>query len=105
MDKKDFCGHSHLPGNVFESMTDAVYLIDPHSSRIVDANRAAYESLGMTRNEVIDQSVLSLNKDVIGLDQWQAMRARDESKKNAVMNFLEAQQSEYGQGKKKRHKK
>jgi len=28
-----------------------------------------------------------------------------ESKKNAVMNFLEAQQSEYGQGKKKRHKK
>lgn len=75
MDKKDFCGHSHLPGNVFESMTDAVYLIDPHSSRIVDANRAAYESLGMTRNEVIDQSVLSLNKDVIGLDQWQAIAA------------------------------
>ena len=39
------------------------------------------------------------------LDQYKAMRARDESKKNAVMNFLEAQQSEYGQGKKKRHKK
>ena len=39
------------------------------------------------------------------LDQWKAMRARDESKKNEIMGFLESQQSEFGQGKKKRHKK
>ena len=39
------------------------------------------------------------------LEEWKAMRKRDESKKNEIMNMLETQQSEFGKPKKKFHKK
>jgi nucleolar protein 14 len=39
------------------------------------------------------------------LEEWKAMRRRDESKKNEIMNMLETQQSEFGRPKKKFHKK
>ncbi|MFP4154457.1 MAG: sensor domain-containing diguanylate cyclase [Halothiobacillaceae bacterium] len=61
-----------VPGaqEILEAMPDAVYLIDPASSRIVGCNRAAYEDLGMSREQVLNHSVLSLQKDVTGLPQW-----------------------------------
>ncbi len=39
------------------------------------------------------------------LEEWKAMRRRDDSKKNEIMNMLETQQSEFGRPKKKFHKK
>ncbi|MBL8303458.1 MAG: PAS domain-containing protein, partial [Ideonella sp.] len=45
---------------LFEQMADAVYLLDPATSNIVWGNRAAWESLGLTPEEVLDHSVLSL---------------------------------------------
>jgi len=66
---------------LFEHLADAVYLIDPETSNIVWANRKAWESLGLSREDVLNQSVLSLQKDVHGLPQWadiaNAIRATD----------------------------
>ena len=39
---------------LFDQLADAVYLIDPDSSRIVWGNRKAWESLGLTREDVLD---------------------------------------------------
>lgn len=64
-----------LPGlplaPLFEHLADAVYLIDPEDSRIVWGNRAAWAMLGLSPQQVIDHSVLSLQMDVTGLPQWQ----------------------------------
>ena len=55
---------------LFDQLTDAVYLIDPNTSNIVWGNRRAWECLGLTREDVLNHSVLSLQKDVHGLPQW-----------------------------------
>ncbi len=55
---------------MFEHLADAVYLIDPETSNIVWANRIAWESLGLTAADILNHSVLSLQKDIHGLPQW-----------------------------------
>lgn len=55
---------------LFDQLADAVYLIDPATSKIVWGNRKAWESLGLSRDDVLDHSVLSLQIDVHGLPQW-----------------------------------
>lgn len=55
---------------MFQSISDGVYLIDPDSSRILDANGAGCRALGMTREELLQESVLTLNRDVNGPEQW-----------------------------------
>jgi PAS domain-containing protein len=55
---------------LFEQMHDAVYLLDPLSSNVLWTNRAGWEMLGLGADEVLDHSVLSLQKDVVGLPQW-----------------------------------
>ena len=66
---------------LFDHMADAAYLIDPATSAIVWGNRAAWAMLGLTREDVLDQSVLSLQIDVTGMPQWSeiaaAIRAQD----------------------------
>lgn len=56
---------------LYDHMIDAVYLIDPKSSHILWCNRAGHEELGFQQHELLDHSVLSLQKDVTGLPQWQ----------------------------------
>lgn len=55
---------------LFDNMADAVYLIDPKTSNIIWCNRAGYEDLGFEKNEILNHSVLSLQKDLQGLPQW-----------------------------------
>ena len=55
---------------LFEHMADAVYLLDPETSNILWCNRAASVDLGFTEQDVLHQSVLSLQKDVTGQPQW-----------------------------------
>ena len=66
---------------LFDQMADAVYLLDPDTSNIVWGNRKAWESLGLSAEEVLNHSVLSLQKDVHGMPQWSeiaaAIRATD----------------------------
>ena len=67
---------------VLEHLSDAVYIIDPETSDIVSCNRAAWEDLGLSRDEVLNHSVLSLQKDVSGMPQW-----------SEIANVIRAQQS------------
>jgi len=55
---------------LFEHMPDAVYLIDPASSNILWCNRAGYEDLGLNAADVLNHSVVNLQKDVTGMPQW-----------------------------------
>ena len=68
---------STLPSSLalFEAMADAVYLIDPADSRILWGNRSAWAMLGLAPEDVIQHSVLSLQKDVTGLPQWSEIAA------------------------------
>ena len=58
------------PLQLFEHLADAVYLIDPETSRIVWCNRAGWTDLGLQRDDVLQHSVLSLQADVHNLPQW-----------------------------------
>ena len=60
---------------LFDQMADAVYLLDPATSNVLWANRAAWQSLGIAREEVVNHSVLSLQKDVTGAPAWQDIAA------------------------------
>lgn len=60
---------------LFDQMADAVYLLDPQTSNVVWANRAAWEVLGLTAEQVLDHSVLSLQMDVAGMPQWTEIAA------------------------------
>jgi diguanylate cyclase (GGDEF)-like protein/PAS domain S-box-containing protein len=55
---------------IFASLPDAVFLIDPETSLILDCNEAALTQVGMPREAVLNHSVLTLQKDVVGIDQW-----------------------------------
>ena len=86
MSKANACANDPVQGFpsaelLFDHLADAVYLLDPASSNIVWANRVAWESLGLGRDDVLNHSVLSLQKDVHGLPQWseiaQAIRSTD----------------------------
>ncbi|HQV14464.1 MAG TPA: PAS domain S-box protein [Denitromonas sp.] len=60
---------------LFEHMADAVYVLDPDTSHIIWGNRAAWESLGLSRDEVLNHSVLSLQVDITGQPQWSEIAA------------------------------
>lgn len=61
---------------VFDALPDSVFLIDPDSSNIVYCNRAAWTDLGYaSATDLLDHSVLSLQKDVIGPEQWRSIAA------------------------------
>lgn len=58
---------------VFQHLPDGVFLIDPNTSNILDCNQAALDQVGLARHEVLDHSVLSLQKDVVGIEHWGAI--------------------------------
>lgn len=66
---------------IYAHLPDPVYLIDPDTSNILDCNEAALKQVGLARHQVLNHSVLSLQHDVVGLEQWgsiaQAIRAND----------------------------
>lgn len=55
---------------LLQELPDAVYLLDPDSSNILYANKMAYESVGLSEDEVINHSVLSLQDSVINQPHW-----------------------------------
>lgn len=63
-------GHGLLAA-LFEHLPDPVYVIDPPSARIVYCNRAGHDQLGFKRDEVVDRSVLHLQKDLDDHGHWQ----------------------------------
>jgi len=56
---------------LFDRLPDSVYLIDPVTSNIVYCNRMGYESLALEADEVLNHSILTLQKDVSGMPAWE----------------------------------
>ena len=56
-------------------MADAVYLLDPETSNIIWGNRAAWASLGLSCENVLNHSVLSLQMDVTSAPHWSEIAA------------------------------
>ncbi len=57
-------------GPLLSQSSDGIYVIDPESGRILDANKAGCNALRMTLAELLGESVLSLNEDVKSVGQW-----------------------------------
>lgn len=66
---------------LFQNLPDAVYLLEPETSRIVACSQRGLTDLQMTSEEVVGHSVLTLQKDVSGMPAWHdistAIRATD----------------------------
>lgn len=56
--------------SIFEHTSDAIYIVDPETSKIIDVNRAGCDDVGMIRSEVLNQSVFTLQQDVLDLKHW-----------------------------------
>lgn len=69
---------------IFHHISDAVYIIDPLTSNIIDSNKAGYEDLGMELSELLSQSVLSLQQDVLDMTHWNDILAVMRSKETYV---------------------
>ena len=54
----------------FHGLPDAVYIIDPETSRIIDGNEKAHASLGLSRDQLLHESVMSLQTGVQGMPAW-----------------------------------
>jgi len=64
---------AHVPYDICLNIPDALYLIDPETSKIIWVNPAGYYDLAMTEDEVLHQSVLSLQRHVLTEEQWKSI--------------------------------
>lgn len=55
---------------IFEGCSDAIYIIDPQNSRILDANTRAWQDLGLSREHLLQHSVISLQQGVENEEHW-----------------------------------
>ena len=56
---------------IFDGCSDAIYVIDPKTSHILEGNTHAWQELGLTREELLGHTVLSLQSDVINEEHWE----------------------------------
>lgn len=64
---------TYVSHDICLNIPDALYLIDPETSKIIWVNPAGYCDLGMTEEEVLHQSVLSLQRHVLNEGQWKSI--------------------------------
>jgi PAS domain S-box-containing protein len=57
--------------NVLDESNDAIFMIDPETSRYIDFNRNAYERLGYSREELSQLGVINIAKHVTSMEVWQ----------------------------------
>jgi PAS domain S-box-containing protein len=55
---------------VMDESSDAIYMIDPETSRYLDFNKSAYERLGYTREELSRLGVVDVAEHVHSLKRW-----------------------------------
>lgn len=56
---------------LMDQSNDAIFVADPETSRILDANEKAWVSLGYTREELLKLSVVNIEKLLPDISQWQ----------------------------------
>jgi len=55
---------------VMDETSDAIFLIDLESGHYIDFNKSAYESLGYSREELAQLSVINIAKHIPSLETW-----------------------------------
>ncbi len=55
---------------VMDESNDAIYMIDPETSRYIDFNRSAHERLGYTRDELSQLSVINIAEHDQNIRDW-----------------------------------
>lgn len=70
--------------NLFNNRHTVMFIIDPETSMIIDANTAAIESYGYSRDEFLQMKVSSLNT----LSEEEVIRALKDSKEYRRNNFV-----------------
>ncbi|WP_417222236.1 diguanylate cyclase [Amphritea sp.] len=60
---------------IFEGCSDAIYVLEPQTSRILDANTCAWQDLGMSREQLLQHSVISLQHGVENEEHWAQISA------------------------------
>ena len=78
--------NDQLLNELFEHLPDSVYLIEPETSNIVYCNRMGYEALALEADEVLNHSVLTLQKDVSGMPAWEDIA--EEIRRVEVFTFM-----------------
>ena len=56
---------------MMDETNEAIFLIDPETSRYLDFNRSAYEKLGYTRDELMQLQVTEIAQHLPTMDVWQ----------------------------------
>jgi PAS domain S-box-containing protein len=56
--------------NVMDEANDAIFLINPETSRYIDFNRTACQRLGYSREELLQLGVVDIAKHVTNMDVW-----------------------------------
>ena len=56
--------------NVMDESNDAIFMIDPETSRYIDFNRNAYERLGYSREELSQLGVINIARHVTSMEVW-----------------------------------
>ncbi len=64
------CYSEGLYKAIFDGCSDAIYVIEPQTSRIVDANTVAWQDLGMRREQLLQHSVITLQQGVENEEHW-----------------------------------
>jgi len=56
--------------NVLDESNDAIFLIDPETSRCIDFNKSAYEILGYRHEELSRLGIIDIAEYIMSLDDW-----------------------------------
>src|SRR5688572_9476283 len=56
---------------VMDESSDAIFMIDPQTSRYIDFNKSAYERLGYSRNELSQLGVVNIAQHITSIEIWQ----------------------------------
>ncbi|HLF75284.1 MAG TPA: PAS domain-containing protein, partial [Anaerolineales bacterium] len=56
---------------VMDASNDAIFIVDPESSRYIDFNRTAHERLGYSREELGSLGVMDIAEQITSLKGWQ----------------------------------
>ncbi len=81
---------------IFEGCSDAIYVIDPLSSRILDANTCAWQDLGMSREQLLQHSVISLQQGVENEEHWAQIAAMITSSHPHAFTFIGRHYHQHG---------
>ncbi|HMD82842.1 MAG TPA: GAF domain-containing protein, partial [Anaerolineales bacterium] len=74
--KEELYNHKHAEEvllqfrRVMDESNDAIFMIDPKTSRYIDFNRSAYERLGYTREELSDLGAIDIAQHIPDLEVW-----------------------------------